>query len=105
MTLHAYSPTAPAFRRRRPAERVQPTQLQVCLAYVANGDVPPLSAFAPPKPLPWRGGPCPGAPALPGGFPKPDSIPAPTRSERAAFSFLFALRFFSGGVWVAGVLL
>ncbi|HWX46898.1 MAG TPA: hypothetical protein VNZ61_02430 [Roseomonas sp.] len=53
----------------------RPSGLRRALAYLSNGDLPPLSAFRAPAPLPWRGGPAPDAPPLPGGFPKPDAAP------------------------------
>jgi len=53
---------------------IRPTFLQRQLAYLSNGDLPPVLAFVapppldgegypPPKlpPLPWKGGPCPDA--------------------------------------------
>jgi len=54
---------------------IRPSFLQRQLAYLSNGDLPPLSTFRAPAPLPWRGGPCPDAPPLLGGFPKPDAAP------------------------------
>ncbi|MDJ0391357.1 hypothetical protein QMO56_24935 [Roseomonas sp. E05] len=79
----------------------RPSFLRRCLAYLANGDLPPLSGFRPPAQLPWYGGPVPGAPPLPGGF--PPKIPA--SSFAAAYVGAVALGSFGLGLMLAGAAL
>jgi len=53
----------------------RPGFLRRALAYLANGDLPPVLAFVIPPPLNGEGYPPPKLPPLPGGFPKPDAAP------------------------------
>lgn len=74
-------PAAVSVRDRRLQAAFQPTRLQVVRAYLANGDLPPLSAFR----APVNGRP------LPGGFPPKEQVEFVTYGALAALGFILVL--------------